>query len=64
MTSTPEPLESEALKISQKYKIEPIEKIRVLIQKVYNPIVRVSDTEKRGNEEGTLSKKKKNQRMY
>lgn len=59
MTYAPDPLESEALKISQKYKIEPIEKIRILIQKVYNQIVRVSDTEKRGNEEGKLSKKKK-----
>lgn len=58
MTSAPEPLESEALKIFQKYRIKPIEKIRVLIQKVYNPLEFLIQRRE------DVIKEKKNQRMY
>lgn len=54
MTSAPELLKSEAFKILQTSKTEHIQKFSVLIQEVYNQIVRASETEKRGDKEEKL----------
>lgn len=56
MESAIEPLGSEALRISQTYKIGHLKKIRVSIREFHNQTIRDSDTEKRKREEAIKDK--------